>query len=978
MKIFKYISPVIIVIVMSNYGFAQLDSVWHQGPATGTLASGVMVILNPNTFHPESNQDPRVVDMNLSEPDFGPMILDIDESVLPEYNYTEDLNASDNPSGGNGQTVLLNKFPSITMTNSIPPDPHLAVGPDHIIACVNSSFAVYDKEGNRLASVDADSWISPVITSGAFDPQIMYDHYAGRWFMLWDWQNSTTLQAYFIISYTDDSDPFGTWYTYLMDANVNGTVNSNTWGDFPQIGYDEQAIFINSRSFTFAGAYLYNRIRILNKSQFYASNGGQVNWIDIWNIRTPAQGPGGQALDVIHPVYSYTPGSGSYFYWASRSGANFYCVYQILNPLSTSPRLRGKVIPTQTYGQTPNANQLGGGSPLIEANGSHVKTQPVLRDGKIFFTHSISNSTNASYASIKYGIYDIASQTITEQAEQGAIGYFYLYPAIAVDQDLNIAITYSRSANTEYIGAYYSTKQATAPAGLEPSQLLQEGLGNYVVTFGGTRNRWGDYLGICVDPTDFYSVFMLSEYAMATNQWATYIGEIRMAPYSGAHAFFSPIPLVFGDIEVGTTSQAGTITIANYGSDDLVINNIPSTAGDFNLETSITFPYTLSSYDSLILEFTYSPQTAGFVSVDFAITSNDPNFTAITVTGNGYRIYPALDKTFYASSGAQNNGNILTIDGLTGAGTTIGQSLFNGIKSLAINSATGTMYGLVVGTSSSEIVRVNAGGGDSYNLFNLGITQPVAIAFDTAGVFYAITLSGDVYTVDLSNGSDSLIVNAVGSYSGITFHPVTNELWATSRALVPPNRDAVFKVDLITGDTTIVGHTGLGKLTNALVFDENGNLFGLIGTESELNDFVSINPANGVGTIIGSVGFNHILGLAYAETGVTSVEGENEGEIIPAEYVLKQNYPNPFNPTTKIEFSLPVVSEVKLTIYNLLGQEMVRLIEGERNAGTHSVQWNASDANGTKLSSGIYFYELRAAGTNGNNFQQIKKMILLK
>ncbi|HLG32297.1 MAG TPA: FlgD immunoglobulin-like domain containing protein, partial [Ignavibacteriaceae bacterium] len=94
--------------------------------------------------------------------------------------------------------------------------------------------------------------------------------------------------------------------------------------------------------------------------------------------------------------------------------------------------------------------------------------------------------------------------------------------------------------------------------------------------------------------------------------------------------------------------------------------------------------------------------------------------------------------------------------------------------------------------------------------------------------------------------------------------------------------------------------------------------------------------------------------------------------------VLKQNYPNPFNPATRIEYSLPVSSEVKLVVYNLLGQEVATLINEEQSAGSHSIQWNASDANGTRLSSGIYFYELKAAGTNGNNFQQVKKMILLK
>jgi hypothetical protein len=183
---------------------------------------------------------------------------------------------------------------------------------------------------------------------------------------------------------------------------------------------------------------------------------------------------------------------------------------------------------------------------------------------------------------------------------------------------------------------------------------------------------------------------------------------------------------------------------------------------------------------------------------------------------------------------------------------------------------------------------------------------------------------------------------------------------------------------LTTGDTTFVGHTGLGKRTNALIFDENENLYGLIGSDGELSDFVNINTANGIGTIIGSVGFNHILGLAYAETEVTSVDGENEGDIIPAEYVLKQNYPNPFNPTTSIEFSLPVASTVQLVVYNILGQQVATLINEQRSSGNHSVLWNATDSNGMKLSSGIYFYELRAAGTNGNNFQQIKKMILLK
>ncbi|SMO75817.1 T9SS type A sorting domain-containing protein [Gracilimonas mengyeensis] len=86
-------------------------------------------------------------------------------------------------------------------------------------------------------------------------------------------------------------------------------------------------------------------------------------------------------------------------------------------------------------------------------------------------------------------------------------------------------------------------------------------------------------------------------------------------------------------------------------------------------------------------------------------------------------------------------------------------------------------------------------------------------------------------------------------------------------------------------------------------------------------------------------------------------------------YELSQNYPNPFNPTTKINFVLPSVSEVNLTVYNLLGQKVTSLVSGQRmNAGSHTVAFDAS-----ALSSGIYFYELKAG-----NFVQQRKMTLIK
>jgi hypothetical protein len=90
---------------------------------------------------------------------------------------------------------------------------------------------------------------------------------------------------------------------------------------------------------------------------------------------------------------------------------------------------------------------------------------------------------------------------------------------------------------------------------------------------------------------------------------------------------------------------------------------------------------------------------------------------------------------------------------------------------------------------------------------------------------------------------------------------------------------------------------------------------------------------------------------------------------IPHTYTLYQNYPNPFNPKTVIRYALPVTSHIDLSIYNLLGQKVVTLVDKEQAAGSYQVSWDA-----TGFTSGVYFYQL---GTN-KGFVQTKKLLLLR
>ncbi len=99
-----------------------------------------------------------------------------------------------------------------------------------------------------------------------------------------------------------------------------------------------------------------------------------------------------------------------------------------------------------------------------------------------------------------------------------------------------------------------------------------------------------------------------------------------------------------------------------------------------------------------------------------------------------------------------------------------------------------------------------------------------------------------------------------------------------------------------------------------------------------------------------------------------------EVEILaPDVFTLEQNYPNPFNPSTKIKFSLAADSKVTLTVFDILGQEVVSLISGNLPAGSHEINFNASNIN-----SGVYFYRIDATGVDGTNFTSVKKMILTK
>ena len=107
---------------------------------------------------------------------------------------------------------------------------------------------------------------------------------------------------------------------------------------------------------------------------------------------------------------------------------------------------------------------------------------------------------------------------------------------------------------------------------------------------------------------------------------------------------------------------------------------------------------------------------------------------------------------------------------------------------------------------------------------------------------------------------------------------------------------------------------------------------------------------------------------------ITSIEYKQDE--IPRHFRLDQNYPNPFNPLTTIEYQLPMMSNVVLSIHTLNGQKVATLVTGKQSAGKYKAQWDASG-----FASGVYYYRLQASapvGEKKNSFMQTKKLIVLK
>ncbi len=178
-----------------------------------------------------------------------------------------------------------------------------------------------------------------------------------------------------------------------------------------------------------------------------------------------------------------------------------------------------------------------------------------------------------------------------------------------------------------------------------------------------------------------------------------------------------------------------------------------------------------------------------------------------------------------------------------------------------------------------------------------------------------------------------------------------------------PEAKRIFK----SGD--VPGSLGGNNNANAdIALDWGGNLIWFENANEEI--FMVAPPRSAAAVTRVTKGYDTIS--------VSNSLSVASGNGIPAEFVLHQNYPNPFNPSTMISYSMPVSGKVNVTVYDLLGNVVTELFNGDAQQGYNSIIWNASNSLGAKVSSGMYLYRITAQLNDGLSFADTKRMLLLK
>jgi len=418
--------------------------------------------------------------------------------------------------GGVGETRATPSniwgFESILQTPWTPPDPSVAVGPNHVLVTVNMAIAWYDKEtGAEQFGAYLDSTGSPGffedIGAGTFtfDPKCFYDPHAERFIVLALEHYDDTDESWITLAVSDDADPNGIWHKYRTWSIVQNGSETH-WVDYPGFGFDDEAYYITGNLFGQGngsgwGGVLY---RVFEKSPLLTGDDAIIH-----DVRK-----GNHASIQCAQHHGDAPAA----FFVGRRNSTQLRVTRIVNPTSPTVQNANCDVPAQSPPQDGAPNP---GGVLDTLDGRIMNAH--WRDGHLYTAHAIDGG-NATYARW----YDIdvnapASPSLHQSGDLAPLQGDTYFPAIAANMHGDVGVVIGQCSNSVMPNIQVTGRTADDSLGT---------MGLPVMVSQGTHGadgRYGDYFDLTVDPSDDTTFWYVAEYSRDFG-WQTHVGRFEITP----------------------------------------------------------------------------------------------------------------------------------------------------------------------------------------------------------------------------------------------------------------------------------------------------------------------------------------------------------------------------------------------------------------------------------------------------------------
>lgn len=436
---------------------------------------------------------------------------------------------------------------------SIPPDVNGAAGPNHLMTTLNTGVCIQDKQGNVLMSTALGTFWKPLPGfSNTFDPKILYDPYNDRWIMTTP-SGSNVNESKLYIGVSTSSDPMGDWNFYWVDTDPNDIA----WFDYPSIGFNKKWITISGNMFggdyyrtvyTFDKMAAYNGDETLNYTRFVTSEGFTIV-------------PSITYDNEVEDQYLIATSDGNY------NGYGYIKKFKLSGELNNPIfEYEGEIGIPETWSGW--AGDYGNFLPQLNSpeliNSVDARMETVIyRNNKLWAVHHVFlPADNPERAAVQWWNLDTDGTLLEHgRVEDPTNNFSFAFASIAVNAHEDILIGHNVFSKSQYASAGYSYKaHYDDPSSMRTYYQYKDGEAPYYKTYGGDRNRWGDYSAACVDPSNDIDFWALQEYAALPQNgdaWGTWWAMVKPA--------FVPVADFISDETIIPTGESVNFTDLTAG-----------------------------------------------------------------------------------------------------------------------------------------------------------------------------------------------------------------------------------------------------------------------------------------------------------------------------------------------------------------------------------------------------------------------------